>query len=355
MKIKAARVGFLLLVVVGSILVFARHRSNGILDAADSIVDIQSSHPPVYHWLNNRFIVLRINRSNDSVGFYRINVRSREIQPAVDLFKCFQGLLMEYSAVSHDGTWCAGSVGTLSQQKSRSISQVAELNRDGGPGLLRVAQNVVWLPDNRRWVGLLQDSHPFPPRWVALEFSLDDEKVKRYVIPDSVRLQTWPDKSVTLLGATHPNRILAVFERTTEYPDIAAGIKLFEFGVGLEDGYVRHLTIPTPVGTKAATLALSPDGKRLASIAYRDVPYNVADRLLQLFRIGSSPKRVAEFAISRIGGAQSTLGSLRLDNARTSHFRVSQRFAPILLKWSPDSKRLSFVYKNKLLCLDVPE
>jgi hypothetical protein len=259
---------------------------------------------------------------------------------------------------SPDGKWA------LSDIPSRPTWTSFALALDGSQFVERIskaeeeeaipASDMVWLRDSRRWVRLTLSEG----KLVASTYSLDSTEV-RHSEPFSLPRGTSSDKSVSvfshLLGEISKDRILAtpaeIDPAAVTGPD--REICFYTVNIGSGQPNVSEYTIRVPKttlplldGKNALSfreqVVLSPKGDRLAWLLYSRRETPPFRRFMNRFFSGSrSPiSSHVTISVSGIDGSNfRTIGGIDEQTTNPNAF-------PLLLRWTPDGRRLSFIYKD---------
>jgi hypothetical protein len=258
---------------------------------------------------------------------------------------------------SPDGKWALSDIPSrptwtsfaLALDGSRMVERTSKADEGGIP-----MSDMVWLQDSRRWVRLTLSGG----KLAASAYSLDSTDV-RHSEPFSLPRGTSSDKTgpifSLLLGEVAKERILA----TPAEADPAAitgpdrDICFYTVNIGSGPPKVSELTIRVPKTTDPLLdgknalsfreqVLLSPKGDRLAWLLYsrREIP--PFRRFMNRFFSGSRSPISSHVAISVSGIDGSnfrTIGGIDEQTTNPNAF-------PLLLRWTPDGRRLSFVYKD---------
>ncbi len=151
---------------------------------------------------------------------------------------------------------------------------------------------------------------------------------------------------VQILHSDSPRKVTVAIRRPMTYwrGEIAQ--------LDLHTGKVKKRTIPIPPHMAAMGLGLSPDSTRLALTLWSQEP--------------SSGFRLLGPLLTGFGIRDQRLGSLQVIDANdtaprevgtvqwTGDRRRGRRGGPWLLKWTPDSRRISFAYRDQIYTIPAP-
>jgi hypothetical protein len=353
---------FLLLsLVAGSVFVASRTPSDSsLLKRATRITTLESHH---YFWLTPQHLLLR-RQQPGTEGVYHLD--------AVQL-DCLIGKITPISAlnrdlyhrmnwprghVSLDGKWFVMPDGGGGPEKFSFKALALKENRvitaepKSIPNITAQVSNVLWFPDNRRWIflGLYINSNQ---GLCAIEQSLDTKQtVRGPIFSFPSRSTLFPDGvGSRLLGCVGKDRILALPSFSLYFSKQHGAVHLYEFSVGRSPN-VKEYSLPLPQGpgaisTRAIDAALSSDGNRLALLVrhYERPSLSPLSRLMGRWFPSLLPKPqllVRLYTMRPDGTDLQLLGTLPVEGEE-SYSRSSYQ-----LQWLLDGKRLSFVYQSAL-------
>lgn len=187
--------------------------------------------------------------------------------------------------------------------------------------------------DSRGWYALKPGVNKGPPRLEA--YRLDPPGILRDLplsLP-GIEGPGPPWHSPVLLGCAPGGRVL-VGGRPVMYGDQPNDIRIWE--VAPETGRaVRSFSIPvTRLG--ASSILVSCAGDRLAWIAPLERPHRV------------------ELRVSRLDGSDLQCVGQIITGPMPTRMTEPAPASPFGLRWSPDDKRISFLYKGELYTVPVP-
>jgi hypothetical protein len=274
----------------------------------------------------------------------------------IDLRAHDQRLITEVNAYADAKTWARVDVGSVARGGKRALSAIKSRSDQDIAGVvarpslidlegrftreLDSGESPVWMPDGRRWLALdteeryRNESNPKPEAWL---FSIDapHQKAGPIAIPAQVK---------SLVGVTPDERLVMT--------DLPAGIDepavtVWQQGIYLNPAPPTQGRLNAPHGWFYREAALSPKADRIAWVlTTSSVPRPLAflHRILPGVFRNVAPTRTFELATSRLDGKD--IRSLGFQDGGKDNAGVITN-----LKWNPDGRRLSFVYRGNLYIL----
>lgn len=204
-----------------------------------------------------------------------------------------------------------------------------------------------WFKDSRHWVemtdGAAIDGASATPS--AFDLIIHDAE-----IPETVRrapISIPPNKNgvrpypFTLLGFTPQGRGIVTYWM----PGAVVPMDCWEFGIEPNAAPPRPFRIPLPTKGRVDELALSPQADRLVWRLYCERESSVMGLLQKLFpRMELETRRTVEFWVSRLDGREPRC--LGTQPAKPDY--LPGHNGPGHMRWTPDGKRVSFLYQSRL-------
>jgi hypothetical protein len=227
-------------------------------------------------------------------------------------------LLWQSTSSFPDGQWIAATLDGQSQQWKQGSDAGSEF-----PG---ISTHPVWLRDSSGWVELVS-------RYANQTYTITQANLYRLGKTDPVkRIRIRGLDDGLLAGVTQDDRVMM------HHPDDprASEVTQAEFsriGLDAETVSAQKLTFSLPTSADAADFILSPHGNRLAWILKRE----------------REPSRQYTLYIANADGTGiHPIGS-------TEGVQVGKGYSwPRDIRWLPDGKRLSFVFKKAVWVIPVP-
>lgn len=321
-------------------------RSTRVADVSDWYVSGAENIGTFYRWISNEEVLLV--RWDSGFHFYRRNLRTQVERALPDLDKVYRSLQIP------------GAYGVGAEALPTGLSEF-ELSPDGRHILLSNRYDIVittlvgkevfrkrydtdftdsmvgvsdaWLSDSRHWVVFLWKYLP-NQEWTI-------PRTELYSLAASSPLKqllVWPEKRETLnfLSAVSVagsmRNITLTFLRNSGVDG-----QVWQRRYSGKRSYMREYTLRLPKGVGYAgwgDARFSPQGDRLAWWVTSE---------------GANKIRTMGLWIGRIDGKQMR----ELDRLEVDSEADRQRLTPRNLRWLPDGKRLSFIYKKALYTIPV--
>jgi hypothetical protein len=201
----------------------------------------------------------------------------------------------------------------------------------------------VWLPNNHQWVTITALPHH------SLQLQIYDVSMPTW--KREVPIQGMVGNMV--LGITNQNRLLTVTRHVWQRPFICFPISgqpdhSISFDeISLSEGSTYHHALALPSETRIVEVVLSPQGDRLAWLLYA-VRHPWPAWLPQRFPwLHADLQHSMGVWVSNLdGSAMHEIGEVILEKGGTKQTPPPQE--PMILRWLPDGKRISFFYKEGL-------
>ena len=295
---------------------------------------------PYYQWLSDHeLLLLRVRESKGGgggpdgsfafgEGFYLavLDIRTGKERP----FQAFNEIFFGSSRRSI-GYWILSPDRNMlfwpERTKPRPIWHAATLDgaqshfwaQPNGDGVGSETPYYAWMPDSRGWVALLRRAEE---RLDLAIGSFDRHGVDR-LIEYFHRGPGFGFPGLAVLGVTEKCEGIAAL-----WGGLDSSVRLFRFDVRADnptpDGFVIH----PPNGTNALQIALSPSGDHLGWVLH-----------------AGTNRRLDEFWVSRLDGTDMRkVGEV----SYKAFFPMEDEHHPEGLAWTPDGRRLSFIYKGSL-------
>ncbi|HLV81271.1 MAG TPA: hypothetical protein VKT32_13370 [Chthonomonadaceae bacterium] len=349
---------------------FGYSQERSLLDHATRIISTAGIDQVSYLWLSDHTLLV-YNQRPDPI-LLQVDTVSGAKTPLITLKKrllrinsTFPLLFYRSISVSPNGRWLllTGEEGQPNVIASPDGTTV--LKREAAE---EVTTNGIWLPGSRSWIQLEGDSGE-PD--ALIESRDTSSPIHKALVAETDKVRLLP-YIVRLLGSTSTGHILGIRNDFYTDPDnprrISPGtdrkIGFFEFSIKGTQVDVRPYTITLPKGGglysgkyqhfnydgnlgPGEDIALSPDGRHLGWIVY--VKYD------------STPRSLIEVRTSRLDGSEVHIIRKMEFNPGPAPYGGLPHPAspgprppwPLSLQWTPDGKRLSFIYKDILWSVPV--
>jgi hypothetical protein len=190
-----------------------------------------------------------------------------------------------------------------------------------------------WLPDSSGTAGIERGTPALVLRVCRL-----NGKNEKFVLPALEGME-----GAQLLGITHDEHI--VLEQMS--PNSKNEVAVAEVSLHPAPTLVHHLVVPLPNGNSWDYFKLSPDGKRISYTVniHREKPRSTrVQRIFSFFQPESPPSNEEQLWVARLDGTERRqVGTI--DAAK--HFLLNS------YRWTPDSKRISFICDDALWTIPV--
>jgi len=343
--------------------VLAAMRPNpSLLERSSRVIGSLSSPSEPYVWLSDHELIrFPVDTKQDGQGNSMTIMRAEQLDtktglrtPLTDLSRRLRAQ-RDYASLfrlSPDGKWLVYAANNSDDDYPRSHFYVSEV---GGPrerewpledaasnGMPSMPPGAVWLPDSRRWLELAPDETGL--LGVRMH-SLDVDSPKALPVTAPARLRS-------LLGVTPDYRLIAT-DFYVSPGSAARSVDLYEVGLYPNPTPPRRHTLRAPPNAQILDIALSPRGDRLAwAFYFSRVPTGMQwlARFIPSLRKRLRPRVGAGLWVSRLDGSEMReIGYQEID----PNVPAPLRLAPAEIHWTPDGRRLSFVYKNALYTVPV--
>lgn len=188
----------------------------------------------------------------------------------------------------------------------------------------------VWLPDQRRWLTVGEDSdYSGNSIYPVLLHSLDRPDIKGKVIeaPPPIR---------SLQGVTTDYRLIA-----SNWTPGAAHVTLYEMGINDSVAPERNYSMSAPRNAIISGLAVSPKGDQMAWLFNYNRPMPFASILTRIFPKLNKNIHGVGLWVSRLDGKD-----LREIGYQSSDEKNNVTFDVQDIHWLPDNRRVRFTFKN---------
>jgi hypothetical protein len=314
-----------------------------------------------YNWQSGHSIIV-FKEENSEFTPVVVNTYSKTvaplISPATNGYHTYMSVSRSY--ISPDGSqllwtgYVSGVEGlwTLYNLKTKVLTRCSY--QQTNPSLYSDEENLVsWLPDNRRWVSL--DSLAPTPCLVVYSRDGMDGSSGAYVplmVPLPYVLPSTPsdiDPIVELLGVSQEGDALVTTWRPG--PGETRSFVTCDFAPVPGAPFKKWAITLGPEVSYSSQRVLSPDKDHIAwkVVCRRSSPFlTMLGRVFS--RLRSEPRETAEIWVSRLDGSgMREIGHLNLHLGPNS---VGEK-TPSEIRWTPDGKKLSYIYKDTLYTVPV--
>jgi hypothetical protein len=285
-----------------------------------------------YFWLPDRSVLFF--RRGDSGGYraYRQHITEEgRAEPPHPLPMPEVGAKYRIQSLSSDGKWLYV---TLWKGPGNIIPEAHAL--DGSktvvwPRKFSVAMN--WSPDSSSliqmaWAGV---------GWSVAELRLDSPR-QRWRKLNSVQIPS--TERPTPVGFAADGRMVSLLDRISNVPATTQRLALVDLAHTASATQISNVTLPVAVWN--AGLQISPDGNHMLWTCTSDITSPFAKWMGRLHLSSAKSEMGQSWWVSRLDGS---------GMHEIGHISARQDDGGVALRWLPDSRHCSFVYKGKLYVL----
>ncbi len=260
-------------------------------------------------------------------------------QQALNGEQSFILLRPDWAELSPDGKWLALGIErtkyTRHGSDQSSTLETAVVSLDGSQWIeAPEPDGALWTPDSRKCIFLHQDGTVMV--WDVFTRKQQKIDLRNYLVKSA----SWGGYGVIFLGCRTDGRIVVA---TSSFEDGVRTVKLVDFGVKSGDTSPHSVSISLPpelwsVGSTVHGMALSPTGDRLA---WFFEPSGNWQTQLWISHADGTQMRL-------VGRQQAHVDPARSGDMSQYSIMSLSYLLPLTLQWTPDGKRISFLYKGVL-------
>jgi hypothetical protein len=302
-----------------------------------------------YAWIrNDELIDLGYERKDQSVSLHstKFDMSTGKSKVSSMVRVRVEGDHWDFISCSPNGKWTlwfsnsgVGGKWALIKTDGEKVIYRKHKEADIQPGSVTVC----WKPDSRGWVELTSRSAFVE----TSHYTLDSETVSSNRIPELDSLNKRPGFHLTLLGTTRLSELVI-----SELPGYSVATSTVYYVSMPPQSYCfRKTHLSDPPNSVIDAIALSPDGTRLAWLAYSE-PRSGIYRLLSTILPFANLRQSAQISLWETNRVDQKARQLGFNDVLPSLDRWGSDF-PTCLQWLPDNKCVGFVRNHKIYVLST--